>query len=124
MGEEHRVEAAPWLVVTKHEKRHHYGPTQHQHGQESACGSGNLQPGRGLSPAEVREVVEEEAGDWHKVGARPRVPAVPLHRLDPRRHGRKHRDGDAEDVEDAESEHPGFPEDGLQRRDGGSASRL
>lgn len=118
MAEKYSMEVIPRLVVTKHEKWHHDGARQHQYRQDPAGRTGDLQPGRGLPAAEVRQIVEEETGEGHKVSGGPRATAVFVDRLDPRRHSRKHCDGDAEDVEDTQSEHPCFPEDRLQWWDG------
>lgn len=83
MGEKHSVEVAPRLVVTKHKKWHHDGATQHQYRQDSAGGTGDLQPGCGLPAAEVCDVVQEETGEWHKVSGCPGAAAVFVDRLDP-----------------------------------------
>lgn len=123
MGEEHRAEVVPRLVVAEHEQRHHDGAAQHQQGQKSAGGAGNLQPHRGLPATEVGHVVQEETGQGHKVDACPGA-LVFVDRLDARGHGGEHRDGDAEDVEDAQAEHPRLPEDGPQRRDGDRCALL
>lgn len=83
MAEKHSVEVVPGLVVTEHEEGHHDGAAQHQGRQDPAGRPGDLQPGRALPATEVRYVVQEEAGDGHKVSGGPGAATVFIGRLDP-----------------------------------------
>ena len=92
MVEKHSFEVEPWLVVTEHEKWHHDKATQHQYRQDSAGGTGDLQPGCGLPAAEVCNVVQEETGEGHEVRGCPGAAAVFVDGLDSRGHRREHHD--------------------------------
>lgn len=117
MLEQHCVEVVSRLVVTEHEKWDKDGATQDQGRQDSAGGAWYLQPDRGLPAAKVCEVKQEETGEGHEVRGGPPTATVCVDGLDPRGQSRKNHQGDAEDVEDAETQNPGLPEDGLQRWD-------
>lgn len=118
MAKNDRVQVVPGLVVAEHEEWDQDCPSQNQPWQHLTGGTWHLEPGGGLSPAEVRSAVQEEAGQWHKVGGGPGAARVLVHRLNPRRHGWEDYDRDEEDVKHAGAQHPSLLQDGLQRWDG------
>ncbi|KFV66039.1 hypothetical protein N307_01256, partial [Dryobates pubescens] len=65
--EDHRPDVSPGLVVAEDEEREEDGPEEDEGRQQLALGARELDPGSDLPPTPVGKVVEEEAGERHKV---------------------------------------------------------